>query len=67
MSVILGMQFGCFRGMIGGVVQVSLCRVRMVSGCLVVAFLVMTGGFAMVLCRKFMVFRCTAMVLRCLF
>jgi hypothetical protein len=39
---------------------------RVVSGCLVVAPFVMTGGFTMVLCRIFEVFRCITMVLRCL-
>jgi len=63
----LGMQFRRFLGMIGGEVQVSLCRVRVVSGRLVVAFLVMTGGFSMVLRRKFVVFRRGAVVLGCLF
>jgi len=37
---------------------VSLCRVRVVSGRLVVTLFVMTGGLVMVLCRMFEVFRC---------
>ncbi len=65
--VVLDMQFRRFLCVIGCVVQMSLCRVRVVSGCLMVTLFVMTGGFTMVICRKFVVFRCFAMVLRCLF
>ncbi len=65
--MVLNVQFGRFGGVMGGVVGVPLRRVRVVSGCLVVTSLMMPGGFAMVLRRLLMVFRCFDMVLCCLF
>jgi hypothetical protein len=47
--------------------QVSLRRVGVVRGCLMVAILVIPGGFAVVLCRLLVVLRCFVVVLRCLF
>ncbi len=67
MSVVPGVQFRRFCCVMRCVVQVSLCRVRVVSGCQMVTSLVVTSGFAMVLSRKFVVFRCLVMVLCCLF
>lgn len=65
--VVLNVQFCRFGGVMGCVMRVSLRRVGVMSGYFVVAFLVMTGGFAMVICRVLMVFRCLVMMLRCLF
>jgi hypothetical protein len=41
--------------------------VGVVTGCLVVASLMMPSGLAMVPCRMLVVFRCNMMVLCCLF
>jgi hypothetical protein len=65
--MVLGVQFGGFLSVMSCVVCVSLRRVGVVSGCLVVTSLMMPGGFVMVLRRVLMVFRCFAMVLCCLF
>jgi len=56
-------RFGC---VMGGVVRVAICRMRMVSGCLMVARLVMPGGFTMMSCRVFMVLRGFEVMLCCL-
>lgn len=65
--VVLNVGFGCLGGVVGGVVQVALRRVRVVGGRLVVAGFMMLGGFAMVRRRMLVVFGCLKMVLRCLF
>jgi hypothetical protein len=66
-SVVLGVQFGRFGGVMGCVVRVAMGRVRVVSGSLVVARLMVPGGFAMMLGRSLVVFRCLAMMRGCLF
>ena len=63
MSVMFDVQFGCFCGVMGCVVQVPLRSVRVVSRCVVVAFFVMPSGFAMVVRRQSVVLRCLVMVL----
>jgi hypothetical protein len=65
--VVLNVQFGRFRGVVGCVVRVPLCRVRVVRGLFVVALFVMACGFAMMVRRQLMMFRCLVMMLRCLF
>jgi hypothetical protein len=65
--MVLGVQFCGFGGVMGGVVRVSLRRVGVVSGCLVVTRLMMPGGFAMVLRRLLVVLCCLVMVLCCFF
>jgi hypothetical protein len=67
MTMVLDVQFRRLGRMVGGVVGVAARRVRMVSGCLVVACLVVFGGFAMVRCRVLVVLRCLQVVLCCLF
>ena len=56
-------RFGC---VMGGVVRVSVCRVRMMGGCLMVTRFVMPCGFTMVGCRVLVVLGGFEMVLRCL-
>jgi hypothetical protein len=46
--VVLNMGLCCLGGVVGGVVQVTLRRVRMVRGRLVIAGFMMLGGFTMV-------------------
>jgi hypothetical protein len=65
--MVLHVQFGGFGGVMGGMVQVSLRGVRVVSRCVVVAFFMMPGRLAMVVRRQLMVLCCLVMVLRCLF
>jgi len=60
-------QFGGLGGVMGGMVQVPLRSVRVVSRRVVVAFSVMTGGLAMVVRCQLVVLCCLVMVLRCLF
>ena len=65
--MVLDVQHCCFTGVMGCVMCVSIRRVRMVSGCLVVHGLMMPSGFAMVLRRVLVVLRCFDVVLCCLF
>jgi hypothetical protein len=67
MPVVFDVQFGCLGGMMSGVVGMPLRRMSMVSGRLVVARFVMPGGFEVVVRRLLMMFRCFAVMLRCLF
>ncbi len=48
------------------VVQVSLCRVGMMGGCLVVTTFMVPGGFAMMPGGMLVVFGCFMVMLRCL-
>jgi len=66
-SMVLDVQLCCFAGVMGCVMCVSIRRVCVVSGCLMVTRLMMPGGFAMVLCRVLVVLRCFDVVLCCLF
>ena len=65
--MMLRVQFSGFGGVMGGMVQVPLRRVRVVSRRVMVAFSMMTGCLAMVVRRQLVVFCCLVMVLRCLF
>ena len=63
--VVFNVQFCRFRCVVGGVMRVTIGCVRVVSGGLVVARLVMPGGFTMmgrcvlvVLCGLEMMLRC---------
>jgi len=64
--VVLGVQFRRFVGMMGGVHRVSVRRVGVMCGALLVAGLMMPGGFPMVSCRMLVVVSCLGMVFRCL-
>lgn len=64
-SVMLRMKLGCFRRVVGCVVQVTLRRVRVVSCCLMVAGFVMLRRFHMMLGGLFVVMRRFVMVFRC--
>jgi hypothetical protein len=66
MTVVLRVCLCCFRRMMRCVMQVSLCRMCVVSRRCVIAGLVMFGGFAMMPSRVFMVFRCMVMMFSCL-
>jgi hypothetical protein len=65
--MVLDVQFRGLGGVVGCVVRVSLRRVGVMCGCLVVTRLMMPCGFAMVPRRVLVVFRCFVMVLGCLF
>lgn len=65
--MMLDVQFRRFACVMGRVNQVSMRSVRVVSGCLVVASLVLPGGFTMVRRRLLVVLRGFDVVLRCLF
>jgi hypothetical protein len=65
-SMVLDVQFRRLFGVMKCVMGVSLRRVGVVRGGLVVASLVMPGGFAMVLRRLVVVVRCVLVVFRCL-
>jgi hypothetical protein len=67
MPVVLDVQFGGFGGVMGGVVRVSLRRVRVVSGRLVVPSLVVLSGLVMVLRGVLVVLGRFTMMLCCLF
>jgi hypothetical protein len=67
MPVMFNVQLGRFFGVMRCVVRVPLRRVRVMSRYLVVAFLVMLGGFAMVNRRVLEVLRCLVMMHCCLF
>lgn len=63
----LDVQFGGFGGVVRGVMQVALRRVRVVCGDLVVTCLMVPSGFAMVLGCLLVVLRGFEMMLCCLF
>jgi hypothetical protein len=63
----LDVQLGGFGGVVGGVMQVALRRVRVVRGGLVVPRFMVPSGFAMVLGGLLVVFRCLEVMLCCLF
>jgi hypothetical protein len=64
--MVLDVQFRRLFGVMNCVMGVSLRRVSVVRGGLVIASLVMPGGFAMVFRRVVVVVRCVLVVLRCL-
>lgn len=65
-SMVLDVQLRRFGCVMGGVVRVAICRVRVVSGGLVVTRLVMPGGFTMVGRRVLVMLRGFEMMLCCL-
>ena len=65
--VMLDVQFCRLGCVVSGVMRVAMRQVRMVSGCLVVASLIVPGRFAMVPRRVLVVFGCFMVMLRCLF
>jgi len=60
-SVVLGVGFGCFGCVMGCVMQMPLGCVCVVGGRLVIAFLVVSGGLAMMASRMLMVLGCFVM------
>ena len=62
--MVFDVQFRCFRRVVGCVVGVALRRVRVVSGRLVVAMLVVSCRIAMVLGRKFVMLGSLVVMLR---
>jgi hypothetical protein len=64
--MVLDVELGRFGCVMGGVVRVSVGRVRMVSGCLMVARFIMPGGFPMVGRRVVVVFGGFEVMLCCL-
>ena len=67
MAVVLDVKLGRFSGVMCRVVGVPLRQVRMVSGGLVVACLVMSGGFPVMAGGVFVMFCRLEVVSRCLF
>jgi hypothetical protein len=65
-SVVFDVQLRRFGGVMGGVVRVTIGRVGVVSGCLMVARLVMPGGFTMVGRRVLVVLSGFEVMLCCL-
>jgi hypothetical protein len=65
-AVLLGMLLGGFSGVMRGVMKMALGGVRVVSGGLVIAVLVVLGRFAVMASCVFMVLRCLGVVLGCL-
>ena len=49
---------GCFCSVVGGVVQMTLCSMRVMRRGFVIAALVVPSGFTMVPRRMFVMFRC---------
>ena len=66
MSVVFDVELGRFGCVMSGVVGVSVGRVGMVSGCLMVARFVMPGGFTMVGRRALVVLGGFEVMLCCL-
>ena len=66
MSVMLGVQLGGLRGVVGRVVKVSLRGVGVMCGRFVIIVFVMFSGFAMMLGCLLMMLGCFVMVLGCL-
>ena len=66
LSVVLDVQFRRFRCVMGGVVGMAVCRVRMMGGCQMVTRLVVPCGFPMMSCRVLVVLGGAEMMLRCL-
>jgi hypothetical protein len=66
-SVMLHMKLGCFGRMVSSVLRMSVSRVCVMSGRLVIARLVMLGGVPMMFRCACVVLRCLMMVFGCLF
>jgi hypothetical protein len=56
---------GCVPRVLGGMKMVSVREMGVVRGLLMVAGLVVSGGFAVVACSVFVVFRCIGVVMGC--
>lgn len=67
LSVMFHVRLCGLRSMVGGVVQMPLCGMRVMGGELVVSRFMVLRGFAMMSSRLFVVFSCRLMMLRCLF
>jgi hypothetical protein len=65
--MMLDMQFCRLGCVMGGVMGVSMRQVCMMSGCFVVASLIVPSGFAMMRRRMLVVLGCLGVMLRCLF
>ena len=61
--VVFDVVLGRFRCVMRRVMKMALCGVRVVRGCLVIAFFVVCCRFPMMACRVFVVFRCLVMML----
>jgi hypothetical protein len=66
-TVVLGVQFGRFLGMMGGVERMPLSGMRVMCGRFVITGFMMASGFAMVLCGLLVMLRRLEVMLRCLF
>jgi hypothetical protein len=67
MTVVLEVRLCCFRRMMRCMLQVPVCRMRVMRRRQMIVSLVVFRGFAMVPCRVFVMFRCLVMMLCCLF
>jgi hypothetical protein len=67
MAVVLRVRLGRFGCVMRCVLQMPVCRVRMVRRRQMIIGLVMFGGFAMVPSRVLVVLRCLVVMFSCLF
>lgn len=64
-GVLVGVDLGGFGGVVHGVMMMAVCDVGMVSSHVVIARFEVTGGFAMMAGRVFVVFGCFVVMLDC--
>ena len=67
MGVVVGVGFGGFDGVMGGVMKMAIGDFGMVRGEMMVGIFVVTRRFAMMACGVFVMFGCFEMMLGCLF
>jgi hypothetical protein len=65
-GVVVGVGFGSFDGVVGGVMKMANGDLGVVRGAMMVAFFVMTRGFAMVAGGVVVVFGCFVVMFGCL-
>lgn len=65
-AVVFGVKFGCFGGVMTGVMMMAIGDVGMMSGEMMIPRFMMARGFAMMACGVLVVFGCFAMMLGCL-
>lgn len=66
MTVVLDVRLCCFRSMMRCMLQVPVCRMRVMRRRQMIVSLVVFRGFAMVPRRVLVMFRCPVMMLCCL-
>lgn len=66
-SVVLDVEFSCFGGVVRRVLAMAMRKVGVMGRGLIIARLVVLGGFAMMSGRVLVMFGCLEMMLCCLF